>query len=177
MRPLEKEKIEELYINQGLPMHEVADILGVSVGSVYNYIKKYGIPSRPPYKGFKGHHLSDEAKAKISSCNKGRSFSESTRQKMSEAKRIGGIGHKKVRPDGYIKIYFPDHPKATKDGYIMEHDLVMECLIGRHLRDDECVHHIDFNRQNNKKENLKLMTKSEHMSYHMKLRHAQKKEG
>lgn len=46
----------------------------------------------------------------------------------------------------------------------------MEALIGRHLKDDECVHHIDRNKKNNRKENLSLMTKSEHMSLHSKER-------
>lgn len=44
---------------------------------------------------------------------------------MSEAQKKGGIGHKKLHTDGYLYIYFPDHPKSSKDGYIMEHVLVM----------------------------------------------------
>jgi hypothetical protein len=52
----------------------------------------------------------------------------------------------------------------------MEHDLVMEVLIGRHLYDYECVHHINGIRNDNRKENLMLMTKSEHASYHNKKR-------
>ncbi|MBE5035687.1 HNH endonuclease [Gallibacter intestinalis] len=51
----------------------------------------------------------------------------------------------------------------------------MEAIIGRHLSKDECVHHIDKNRANNKKENLILMTKSEHMSFHAKERHQQRR--
>ena len=30
---------------------------------------------------------------------------------MSESKIKGGIGHKKKRTDGYIAVYFPDHPQ------------------------------------------------------------------
>lgn len=85
-------------------------------------------------------------------------------------KKQGGIGHKKKRSDGYVFIYFPDHPMSTKDGYVMEHDLVMEALIGRHLKGNECVHHINEIRDDNRKENLMLMTKSEHMSLHSKKR-------
>ena len=94
-----------------------------------------------------------------------------TRHKMSESKKVGGIGYKKLRSDGYVSIYFPDHPKATKDGYIMERDLVMECAIGRCLKDDGVVHHINGIRNDNRKENLKLMTFSEHARYHMLERH------
>ena len=88
---------------------------------------------------------------------------------------MGGIGHKKKRTDGYVAVYFPDHPNSNNSGYIMEHVLVMECLIGRHLRADECVHHINENKADNRGANLKLMTKKEHMSYHMKKRHEDKK--
>lgn len=95
---------------------------------------------------------------------------------MSESTKQGGIGHKK-RSDGYIAIYFPDHPKSTADGYIMEHDLVMECLIGRHLNPEEVVHHINFKRDDNRKENLKLMTFKEHAAFHMKRRHEEKQKG
>ena len=91
-------------------------------------------------------------------------------RKQPEAIRKGGIGHKKTRSDGYTYIYFPDHPKSTKDGYIMEHILVMECLIGRHLYDHEVVHHINHIRADNRKENLELMTRSEHTSHHMRER-------
>lgn len=97
-------------------------------------------------------------------------------QKISKSKKVGGIGHKKLRADGYIYIYFPDHPNATKDGYIMEHDLIMECIIGRHLKDDEVVHHINGIRNDNRKENLKLMTFTEHARYHMLERYRNKKE-
>lgn len=95
---------------------------------------------------------------------------------MSNSKIKGGIGHKKKRADGYIAVYFPDHPQSNSEGYIMEHDLVMECIIGRHLKSEECVHHINFIRHDNRKENLRLMTKSEHMSLHSKLRHFNKED-
>lgn len=84
--------------------------------------------------------------------------------------RKGGIGHKKTRSDGYTYIYFPDHPKSTKDGYIMEHILVMESVIGRHLDDDEVVHHINGKHADNRKENLQLMKRSEHTAHHMRER-------
>lgn len=86
---------------------------------------------------------------------------------MSIAHTKKGIGHKKKRKDGYIAIYFPDHPKSNKEKYIMEHDLIMECYIGRWLKEEEIVHHINHKRDDNRIENLKLMTKKEHARLHM----------
>ena len=125
---------------------------------------------REPHKGFLGKTHSEKAKAIIGERHRGKIVSEETRIKMSNAKKEGGIGHKKKRSDGYVAIYFPDHPKSNKDGYIMEHDLVMECLIGRHLNDDEVVHHKNKKRDDNRKENLELMTFKGHARLHMKER-------
>lgn len=38
------------------------------------------------------------------------------------------------------------------------------------IGEDECVHHINHKRDDNRLCNLRLMTKSEHMSMHMKER-------
>ena len=167
----------DLYVAQGKPMYKIADELGVAIGSVYNYLKKYEIATRKHEDTFtmKGRKLSKEQCEAISKRNKGRSMSAETKAKMAESHRVHGIGHQKVRTDGYISIYFPDHPKSTKDGYIMEHILVIENHIGRHLHDDECVHHKNRNRSDNRIENLMLMTKSEHMSLHAKERWEKRK--
>lgn len=42
----------------------------------------------------------------------------------------------------------------------------MECELGRALRSDEVVHHIDGDNTNNNPSNLKLMTQSEHAKLH-----------
>ena len=47
--------------------------------------------------------------------------------------------------------------------------------IGRYLEQDEVVHHINKKRNDNRIENLKLMTFKEHASLHMKERWNEKK--
>ncbi len=60
--------------------------------------------------------------------------------------------------DGYIAIYFPKHPYATKPrGYVREHRLVMEQSLGRYLDPKEVIHHIDRDRTNNELSNLLLL--------------------
>jgi hypothetical protein len=71
---------------------------------------------------------------------------------------------------GYILLTKPEHPCAAKNGAIMEHRIVMESHIGRFLRSDEAVHHKNFIKDDNRIENLELMTHSEHKALHNRLR-------
>jgi hypothetical protein len=71
--------------------------------------------------------------------------------------------------DGYIGIYAPDHPRADKQGYVFEHTLVMEKMIGRLPEKDEAVHHIDLNKKNNSPDNLYLCDRIEHTKLHRQL--------
>jgi hypothetical protein len=165
------DEIKTLYCVEGLTMKQVSEVLNIAVGKVYNRLKYMGIPSRS-----QGDY---EPTAKARECGrkqglkmKGRKVSEETKAKISYSHFKGGIGAKKQRGDGYIAIYFPEHPKANKEGLIMEHRLVMECYLGRWLDDDECVHHINHKRDDNRLCNLRLMTKSEHMSMHMRERYS-----
>lgn len=142
-------------------------------------------------------HHSKETKQKMSIAkmgNKnhlGKYQTEETRQKMSEAhtgekshfygkhpsmeKNPNWKGGIKKNSNGYILVklskndrYFP----MTKiDGYVRLHRLVMAKSLGRCLKPEEVVHHVDGNLENNKAENLKLFKNNgKHTSLHHKLR-------
>lgn len=67
--------------------------------------------------------------------------------------------------DGYILIYKPSHPFARKNGFVLEHRLIMEEYLGRHLEPDEIAHHIDEIKYHNDIENLELCLDSIHKSF------------
>ena len=58
--------------------------------------------------------------------------------------------------DGYILLKANDHPNANSGGYVREHRLIMERMLGRYLLPGEVVDHRDGNKANNAISNLEL---------------------
>ena len=63
-------------------------------------------------------------------------------------------------------IHKPQHPFATKKGYVYEHRLIMEKNINRYLNPEEMIHHLNGTRDDNRIENLIIIKQSEHMALH-----------
>lgn len=82
------------------------------------------------------------------------------------------FGNGRIIHGGYIYIWVNDKSlyasMRNKDNYIYEHRLVMAQHLSRCLIDDEIVHHINEKRDDNRIENLKLMTKNEHTALHQR---------
>lgn len=87
--------------------------------------------------------------------------------KLNE-KAICKSGSKVVK--GYLYICCPNHPHATKQGFIAHHRLIIEAKIGRFLYKHEVVHHIDENKLNNSIHNLELLDdQAAHALVHSKI--------
>lgn len=63
---------------------------------------------------------------------------------------------------GYVLIWKPEHPNAKLAGYIHEHRLVMSEHLGRPLESYEFIHHRNGIKDDNRIENLELLTKNVH---------------
>ena len=98
-----------------------------------------------------------------------------TAAKKPKPKKPRVVSHKERWYNGYKMVYHPEYEGSikagTNKGYIYEHRYVMELHIGRVLRKDEVVHHIDFNRSNNDLPNLRLMSRVEHSKLHSDMRY------
>ncbi len=69
---------------------------------------------------------------------------------------------------GYRKLLIQSHPRADAKGYVFEHIVIMEAVIGRPIAKGEEIHHKDHNRANNSPDNLVLCAShKEHMAYHL----------
>ena len=167
-----------------LTMKQIAEMCHCAPSQIAIRLKKAGVVAR----GREDYPVTEkqrEARRRNGHKHLGMVRSEETRRRISEVKRhyrkrddyeFGG--HEKHDDNGYIKVFCPDHPCASKEGFVLKHRLVMEQAIGRHLRPDEVVHHINHVRDDNRIENLMLMTASEHNALHARERsEKRRKEG
>lgn len=78
----------------------------------------------------------------------------------------GGVRNRK----GYVSIWKPDHPHAV-GGHVLEHRLIVEKAIGKLLRLDAPVHHVNVDPADNRPGNL--VACNDH-AYHMLLHQRQR---
>lgn len=131
-----------------------------------------------------------ERREKQSARLRGHPVSRATRKKISDHHRahgikpsreasLLGIRNRGTGPDnpswkggrsilnGYICVYRPDHQNAMPNGYIYEHRLVAEQMLGRPLGHKEVVHHIDGDKANNRPTNLRVFpSQADHARHH-----------
>jgi len=100
-------------------------------------------------------------------------------RKIGDSRRGSGNtnwnGGRIKNDSGYILVYQPEHPFRSREKYVREHRLVMEKHLGRYLKPEEVVHHINFIRDDNRIENLMLFKNNrEHGAFHRELRRKNK---
>jgi hypothetical protein len=150
--------ILQLY-RSGMSIPEVSEAVGKSMSTVRYWLKKQAdLRSRAD-----GIRIAAE-KGKLSHMlGKDREFSEQWKRNISISKLKSADKSAKgfsLKPNGYL-----EYTRGTHKGRSV-HVVLMEKRIGRRLLPDECVHHIDGDKQNNNEDNLALLTRSGHSRLH-----------
>ena len=75
-------------------------------------------------------------------------------------------GGRKETEKGYILRLCPNHDRADKSGYVMEHILVFEEKTGVKVPKNCVIHHLNGDKADNRIENLCMMEYGAHTAYH-----------
>lgn len=67
---------------------------------------------------------------------------------------------------GYACVKCPDHPRANSVGYVRRAILIAEAYAGRPIDTTEHVHHINRITDDDRPENLQILTAADHMRLH-----------
>ena len=123
-----------------------------------------------------GHSVSSEARLKIGAAHRGSRQSPETCAKIAASCRVcarrgdkhhNWNGGRYQDAEGYIRVLCHEHPLADRDGYVMEHRLIMEAHLGRTLLPTEVVHHINGIKDDNRTENLQRFdSNNDHLGWH-----------
>tara|TARA_Y100000310_G_C20497684_1_gene722360 strand:+ start:172 stop:669 length:498 start_codon:yes stop_codon:yes gene_type:complete len=136
----DKTKIEELYAT-GKSIREIATGYGVNMETMRHYCHRVGIKVRARGEATRVGHQTGNIVHWWSPPNK-------------------KAGWK--RADGYIREYYPNHPNSDKRGNIWQHRRVMTEKLGRPLKPNEIVHHLNGITSDNRQENLFLTDRENH---------------
>lgn len=135
-----KAKLETMYYKENKSLNKIATEFGVTRTVISRRFEKYRIKKLDPM---------------------------TAKTVFGSGENHGNWKGGRVVQNGYYMVYCPEHPKAMS-GYVYEHRLVMERHLGRYLKKDEIVHHKNRNKQDNRLENLEVLTPAEHNRVHRK---------
>ena len=141
-----KDWLTQKYINKNRTIKEIAEIANVSFSAIHYWIHKHKIQLR------------------------------ATGLILGQPKTRHRNGNRLINSQKYIIIYEPEHHRAAKSGFVLEHIVVAEKKIGRKLKyygrnhsNNEIIHHIDGCRTNNSPDNLFITNNKNHRKLHYSL--------
>lgn len=175
-----KEDLLRLYHQERKSTPEIAKICHCSKGLVWQAMKAWNIPrrTRAEAKKIKGPRLYNKEELRRLYWEEGKNtwkiaaiLGKRPHAIWDACQRWGIPTNRKraIKPyhtkEGYLMIYRPDALSAQKEGYIPEHRFVMQEHLGRVLLPSEQVHHINGIRDDNRIENLRLVSRADHETY------------
>ncbi len=125
----DKKWLYKKYCEEKLCISKIAEDCGTGVTTISRWAARFKIREIRPYKG----------------------------SRKGPQNPYWGGGKYKDSTSGYIWFYNPEHPSSTKKGYMLEHRLVMEKFICRHLRGNEIIHHKNKAKDDNRIQNLEII--------------------
>lgn len=144
--------IHDAYIIRQLSASSIAAELGVAKITVLRRLKSNGLARRPRLVCKR----TQDYLGKVSG-EKHPNFKQEKKEKLS------GWGYRNIPLYGAER----EGHRVHKNGCIGEHCYVMELFIGRALTSAECVHHLNFDKLDNRIENLVLFPNQvDHNLYH-----------
>ena len=106
-----------------------------------------------------------EYKRKMRIIYNSKEFKELQRQKFTGEKNPNWKDGRKLHK-GYILILCRNHPFANSAGYVREHRLVIEKMLGRYLKPNETPHHLGKKTNNHPRMLMAFTSHSAHIRFH-----------
>lgn len=155
---MDKNFLIKEYVNSKKSIPDIAKETGKGKSTVRYWLKKYKL-----LRSRKEGHLLAKHKMGKHLAGKKRVFTDQHKENMRLAAIKRWSGKSKgisLKPNGYYEI------TTGKNKGRSLHSVIMEIHIGRKLKKDEIVHHVNGVKTDNRIENLEIMTRSEHAKHH-----------
>jgi len=141
------------YIDEQMTTQEIGRLIGAGHSTIGEWLIIHGIPRR---------------------LGKAVYATDRSREKRFGKRNPHWRGGEYRNGDGRVYIFQPDHPGSWVTGYVARARLMMENKLGRYLRNNEDVHHINHIVDDDDPENLMVLSRSKHSSLHAKERSARR---
>lgn len=139
----------------GMPAHAIGETFDLSAAAVLRSLRGAGVEIVTRAARQRGKPWSASRRSKTVTRPKRRTKAEWM---------AGNIGRKGITSHGYVRVYLGNGRREY------EHVLIAEKALGRPLKENERVHHVNCARAENRNDNLLICTHDYHLALHARMR-------